>query len=219
MAAAAIFDLDGTLVSFELDIREWRRIMLGLMKGRGFDTEGLSLTTPTQEILDAAKGQAQRGSSLSYNGFQREAFAALDSLEIAGAASATMFPDSAEVLRRLKSAGIRLGMLTNSGRAAASLTLDRWDLSKYFEFVLTRDDTESMKPRPEGLSKAISLLGVRADQTYYIGDSRYDIMAAKLAGAKSVAVATGTYTAEHLKEEGADVVIGKLTELLTFFGV
>ena len=219
MAVAAIFDLDGTLVTFDLDIREWRKVILGLMEERGFETAGLTLTTPTQQILDAARDQGSPHSSLDYGGFRREAFAALDSLEVAGVATAVIFPDARQVLRRLKSGGVRLGMLTNSGRAAALKTLDRWDLGNFFEFVLTRDDTETMKPRPEGLTKAVSLLRVRADEAYYIGDSRYDIMAAREAGVKSVAVATGGYTEERLRDEGADVVIGGLSGLLNLFGV
>ena len=219
MTVAAIFDLDGTLVTFNFDIREWRRVLLDLMKRRGFDTAGVDDATPTQEILDDARGQVASRAPEEFERLRGEAFATLDRLELRGVSSATVFPDAAEVLRRLKSKGVRLCVLTNSGRAAASLSLKKSGLLGFFEFVLTRDDTETMKPRPEGLAKAVRMLGVRPDEAYYVGDSRYDIMAAKQLGAKSVGVATGNYEAERLRSEGADFVIESLSGLPGVLGV
>jgi HAD superfamily hydrolase (TIGR01509 family) len=219
MTVAAIFDLDGTLVTFKLDIREWRKVIIDVMNRRGFDTSGLELTTPTQQILDSAKAQAPASDLGRYEGLKQEAFSILDSMELEGAKSSSVFPGVDGVLRLLKSRGVRLGLLTNSGRAAASLTLTRWGLEGFFELVLTRDEIEAMKPRPEGLTKAVSMLGVRADQAYYIGDSLYDVIAAKGAGVKSVAVSTGNYTEERLRSGGADYVIPAIDELPKVLGV
>ena len=195
MAVAAIFDLDGTLVTFKLAIREWRRVIIDVMNRRGFDTSGLELTTPTQQILDSAKAQVSPEDSGRYESLRREAFSILDSLELEGAKSASVFPEAEGVLNLLKSSGFRIALLTNSGKAASSLSLAKWGLQGFFELVLTRDDTEAMKPRPEGLARAVRMLGVRPDQAYYVGDSLYDVAAAKGAGVKSVAVSTGNYTA------------------------
>ena len=215
MAAAAIFDLDGTLVTFKLDVREWRRVIIDVMRSRGFETSGLGASTPTQDILDSAKGQDPG----RYEGLKREAFSILDGLELEGARAATVFPGVGAVLQKLKSGGFRLGVLTNSGRAASSLSLGRWGLQGFFEFVLTRDDIDAMKPRPDGLNRAVRLLGVRPDQAYYVGDSVYDVIAARGAGVKSVAVATGSYSAERLAGEGAEFVIGSIAELPGVLGV
>jgi phosphoglycolate phosphatase len=213
MAVAAIFDLDGTLVTFNLDIKEWRKVLLDVMRKRGFATGTLGLSTPTQDILDYAKDQAGADNLSTYQSLRSEAFSILDALELDGAASATVFPDTTEVLGYLSSKGVRLGVLTNSGRRAASVSLKKAGIGRYFEFVLTRDDTEAMKPRPDGLSQAVTLLGVLPAEAYYIGDSRYDVEAAKLAGVKSVAVSTGNYSADSLKQLGANFVITSLSEL------
>ncbi len=218
MTVAAIFDLDGTLVTFNLDMSEWRKALLGLMEKRGFRTKGLGVTTPTQQILDAAKSQVASERPEKFDGLRREAFSVLDSMELRGASSATVFPGAVEALRRLKAEGVRLCVVTNSGRAAASRTLEKWGLNGFFEFVLTRDDTETMKPRPEGLLKAMKMLGVGPGGVYYVGDSRYDIMAAKQAGVKVVSVATGSYTPDRLRSEGADFVIEDLSELPGLLG-
>ena len=219
MVVAAIFDLDGTLVTFNLDIREWRAVIVDAMNRRGFDTAGLSLATPTQEILDIARARAPAGDSKAYESLRKEAFSILDSLELEGAKSATVFPGAEGVLKLLRSRGFRIGMLTNSGRASASLSLSKWGLEGLFEFVLTRDDIEAMKPRPEGLATAVRMLGIRPDEACYVGDSVYDVVAAKGAGVKSVGVATGNYTAGRLRKEGADWVISTLAELPEALGV
>lgn len=216
MAVAAIFDLDGTLVTFKLDIRAWRRVLLQLMRERGYDTAGVGEATPTQEILDYAKGQVAPG---GYEGLRGEAFSLLDRMELDGAESASVFPGAADVLELLRSRGVRLSVFTNSGKLAASSSLGRWDLLRFFEFVLTRDDVEAMKPRPDGLIRAAAMLGLPAAEVYYVGDSVYDIMAAKGAGMRAVAVATGNYAAERLKGQGADFVIVALSELPKVLGV
>ncbi len=219
MAVAAVFDLDGTLVTFNLDIQEWRRVLLDVLSKRGFDTGGLGLTTPTQEILDHARSQVVPERPEAYESLRREAFSVLDRLESEGVASASVFPDTVDTLRYLKSKGVRLCVLTNSGRKAASESLKKAGLSSFFEFVLTRDDTETMKPRPEGLLKAVAMLGLPAAETFYVGDSRYDVMAAKQAGVRSVAVATGNYTVETLKGMGADFAITSISQLPTALGI
>jgi pyrophosphatase PpaX len=179
----------------------------------------LGLTTPTQDILDSAKNQAGDANPGAYESLRKEAYSVLDSLEIESAASATVFPDAAETLTYLRSKGVRLCVVTNSGRKAASESLKKSGLGGFFEFVLTRDDIETMKPRPEGLVRAVARLGVSQGDVVYVGDSRYDIMASKQAGVKSVAVATGNYPMDRLKEMGADFVITSLSQLREVLGV
>jgi HAD superfamily hydrolase (TIGR01509 family) len=219
MAVAVIFDLDGTLVTFHFDVQGTRRVLLDEMEKRGYDTTGLNLTTPTQNLLDSALGQSAGKGQAAYEDLHRSFFEILDRFELASARSTVPFPETAEALRYLRSRGVRLAVLTNSGRKAAFDSLRRAGLLEYFEFVLTRDDTETMKPRPEGVAKAATLLGLPKASTYYVGDSPYDISAAKRAGMKVVSVATGNYSLERLRSEGADYVISSISELRGVLGV
>ncbi len=219
MAAAAILDLDGTLVTFHFNFQEWRRALLAELSRRGFDTTGLTLTTPTQTILDAARSQIPPGRPGSYEALRKDAFAILDGFEIESASKSVVIPGAKEALDRLRAKGVRMAVLTNSGRKAASESLRRAGLAGEFEFVLTRDDTEFMKPRPEGVIMAVAMLGLPPGEIYYVGDSPLDIPAAREAGVRVVSVATGSYSAERLKGEGADFVISSLSELPAVMGV
>jgi phosphoglycolate phosphatase-like HAD superfamily hydrolase len=76
-----------------------------------------------------------------------------------------------------------------------------------------------MKPRPEGLLMAVTLLSLPKESVYYVGDSTFDVMAAKAAGVKIVSVTTGNYSAERLRSQGADYVISSVSELTVVMGV
>jgi HAD superfamily hydrolase (TIGR01509 family) len=218
MVVAAIFDIDGTLVTFRFDAEGVRTALIGELKARGVDTSGLDLSSPTQTILDAAKVRMPPGEE-GYPDYRKKAFDILDGFELRDIASTKPFPGIAEVLAGLKAKGVRLAVVTNSGRKAATRSLAIAGLLGIFEFVLTRNDTESMKPRPEGLLQAVSMLSLPKDNVYYIGDTPYDVMAAKGAGVKSVSVTTGSYAPDRLSSEGPDFVISSISELDRVLGI
>ena len=61
MTVAAVFDIDGTLVTFTFDVRGTRKALLDEVQRRRMDTSGLDLTTPTQKILDHAVEEIASG--------------------------------------------------------------------------------------------------------------------------------------------------------------
>jgi HAD superfamily hydrolase (TIGR01549 family) len=214
LTKAAIFDVDGTLVTFKFDVKGTRRAIIAEAMKRGFDTLELGLTTPTQRILESARAQVPaRRSSLEFEALKASVYGILDDFEVESSRAASLFPGTLEVLGRLTAKGLTLAVLTNSGRRATDEMFRREGLDGYFAYVLTRDEVEAMKPRPEGLLKAVRLLGLPAGDVCYVGDSPYDIEAARLAGVKSVSVATGNYGAQQLRVEGADEVLDSMAAL------
>ena len=73
-------------------------------------------------------------------------------------------------------------------------------------------DVEHAKPAPDLLLKAAGLLHVDPAETWYVGDSRWDMVAAKAADMRAIAVQTGATTAESLVEAGADVIYPTMAE-------
>jgi len=220
LTAAAIFDIDGTLVTFTFDVQRSREALLREMSARGFSTERLGLATPTQLIIDAAHDQVARGQvEADFEALRKRFYDILDGFELASVSTTSVLPGVSESLTYLKSRGVRLAVLTNSGRKAAAKALERAGLTRMFEFVLTRDETLSLKPRPEGLKMAVLMLGVPTGDVYYIGDSTMDIIAARAAGLKLISVATGSYSGDRLRKEGAELVVSSLEELPRVIGV
>jgi HAD superfamily hydrolase (TIGR01549 family) len=212
--SGVLFDIDGTLVTFNFDVQGSRRALFAELSQLGFDVSALNLTSPTQSVIDAAREQVTSGRVKADFGLVRKRlFSILDEFELESGKSVSAFPEARDVLASLRIKSVKLGVLTNSGRRAASRILDSSALSGFFDFVLTRDDVDAMKPRPEGVNRALALFALPKEKVVYVGDSPYDIMAAKAAGLKVISVATGNYTPERLRNEGADGVVGSLGEL------
>jgi len=88
-------------------------------------------------------------------------------------------------------------------------------LEQFFDIVVGSDDTERHKPDPAPLEHALGLLGAARDKSVYVGDSPFDIRAAKGAGMHSVAVTWGgIHPRERLEAEQPDAVVESAEELL-----
>jgi pyrophosphatase PpaX len=120
-----------------------------------------------------------------------------------------------DVLVRLKDEGRRLGIVTAKRRATVELAFARIPLGHLFEVVVGGDATERHKPDPQPLQKALELMGAQPDEAAYVGDSPFDIAAAKAAGVHAVAVTWGRiHTRERLEAEEPDAVVDTAEELL-----
>ena len=120
------------------------------------------------------------------------------------------------MLPRLREEGRRLGIVTAKLRATVRLAFDRLpELEQNFEVVVTAEDTERHKPDPAPLLYAATQLGAAQADCAYVGDSPFDVRAAKAAGMYAVAVTWGgIHARSRLEEEEPDVVVDSAEELL-----
>lgn len=86
------------------------------------------------------------------------------------------------LLKRLKSSGCQLGIVTSKTRAEFAADFSVFGIDGYFEYIVCADDTQKHKPHPEPLLKYMALAGCTGEETLYIGDSPYDIECAQKAG-------------------------------------
>jgi pyrophosphatase PpaX len=101
------------------------------------------------------------------------------------------------------------------GRATVDVTFEVLPLRGYFGTVVTADDTERHKPDPEPLLLVLERLGADVADAAYVGDSPFDIRAAKAAGMIAVAVAWGgIHPLSRLEAERPDHVVHAPQELL-----
>jgi pyrophosphatase PpaX len=114
------------------------------------------------------------------------------------------------VLERLHAEGRRLGIVTAKRRETVELAFARLPLRDYFETIVAADDTPRQKPDPEPILLALERLGVRAGDAAYIGDSPFDVGAARAAGVRAIGV---TWGGIHTMDD-ADVVVSTPEELL-----
>lgn len=100
-------------------------------------------------------------------------------------------PWTGRALRRLRSSGVRLGLVTASTRAVVEPNLRRLNLEDLFEVVRCSDEVARSKPWPDALLEALDELAVAAADTVYVGDTTVDLEMARAAGAPFVAVGVG----------------------------
>jgi pyrophosphatase PpaX len=120
-----------------------------------------------------------------------------------------------DVLVRLREEGRRLGIVTAKRRSTVELAFDRVPLGHLFETIVGGDETERHKPDPEPLLLAAERLGADPAETAYVGDSPFDVRAAKAAGMFAVAVTWGRiHDQVRLESEQPDAIVDTAEELL-----
>jgi pyrophosphatase PpaX len=125
------------------------------------------------------------------------------------------FWEVVEVLPRLRAEGRRLGIVTAKRHPTVQLAFDRLPgLEANFEVVVGAEDTERHKPDPAPILEALTRMNASADDAAYVGDSPFDVRAAKAAGVYAVAVAWGgIHGADALAREEPDVLVRHAEEL------
>jgi pyrophosphatase PpaX len=116
---------------------------------------------------------------------------------------------------RLKDEGRRLGIVSAKRRATIELAFAKIPLAHLFDVVVGGDETTRHKPQPEPLLLAAERLGVDPADCAYVGDSPFDIRAAKAADMHAVAVSWGgIHPRERLEREEPDAIVDTAEELL-----
>jgi len=120
-----------------------------------------------------------------------------------------------DVLATLKQEGRRLGIVTAKRRQTVALAFAHVSIEHLFDVVVGSDDTERHKPDPDPILHALDRLGAAAEDAVYVGDSPFDIRAAKAAGVHAVAVTWGgIHSHERLAAEEPDAIVHSAEELL-----
>jgi len=119
-----------------------------------------------------------------------------------------------DVLVRLHADGRRLGVVTAKRRSTVELAFASVPVAHLFETVVGGDETENHKPDPEPLLLAAERMAVTPADCAYVGDSPFDIRAAKAAGMFAVAVTWGRiHDRAKLEREEPDAIVDTAEEL------
>jgi len=122
------------------------------------------------------------------------------------------FPGVVDLLQELHEEGRKLGIVTAKRRLTVDLALSRVPLAPYFDTIVTAELTERHKPDPEPVLLALERLNADPEQAAYVGDSPFDMGAARGAGVRAVGVTWGgIYARDALAD--ADVLVDSPEEL------
>lgn len=97
------------------------------------------------------------------------------------------FPGIAEAMETLRQRGMRLGLVTGKGPRSAAISLRRLGLAEAFDVIEVGSPEGAVKP--EAIRRILAHWGVAPERAAYVGDTAYDVEAAREAGVFPLAAA------------------------------
>jgi HAD superfamily hydrolase (TIGR01509 family) len=210
-APAFLFDLDGTLIDsvyqhviawraalsrLDIDLSVWRIHRRIGMSGGLFVSALLRETGRTLSEADIAMLQRAHGEEY-----------------LAQADSVRALPGATELLAALTGRGVPWAIATSGYRATAGHALGMLGLPEDAPMI-TRDMVRHAKPDPDLFLAAAALLGVDPRHAMVVGDSVWDLLAARRAGSLGIGLLSGGYGREELERAGAYRVYSDPADLL-----
>jgi phosphoglycolate phosphatase len=210
-ARLIIFDVDGTLVDSQATIVACAR---QAFSAEGLHppsaeavrrTVGLSLTEAMavllgreDPVLAARIAQGYRDAFLEYR--------------LTSAYQEPMFPGARAILERLRELDVAMGVATGKAMRGLRQVIERHALEGFF-LTLQTADLHPSKPHPAMVRAAMAEAGAAPGETVMVGDTTFDILMARAAGAGGIGVSWGNHPADELEAAGAVAVLDSFADL------
>jgi HAD superfamily hydrolase (TIGR01509 family) len=206
-----VFDLDGTLIdSVYQHVIAWRaalsRLDIDLSVWRIHRRIGMSGGLFVSALARETGRTLSSGDIQLIQQVHQEEY-------LAQAGSVRPLPGAAELLAALTERQVPWAIATSGYRATAQHALAMLGLAGDAPMV-TRDLVRHAKPDPDLFLAAAALLGVNPQHAFVVGDSVWDLLAARRAAAIGIGVMSGGYGREELERAGAYRVYADPAELL-----
>ncbi|MFB0505232.1 MAG: HAD family hydrolase [Thermodesulfobacteriota bacterium] len=207
---AVILDFDGTLAELNLDFSAMKEKILNLIEEYGIARdclrEGYIL-----EIIDEVTSVLLKKDRPLAELFAEKAQKMLREKELEAASESRLLPGVESMLRNLRSAGVKVGIITRNCDGAVRRICAH--IESLCDAFLSRDSVERVKPDPRHLATLLDRLGVTVEGAIMVGDHPMDILAGKRVGMRTVGVLTGRTTRDQFLETGADYVLESASQL------
>jgi beta-phosphoglucomutase len=207
---AVIWDVDGTLVdTAELHFQAWEKVARQL--GKPFTRADFAATFGRRnpEILDQLFGNELSEQDVADLGFLKE-----ELYRAAARMGVDLLPGVRPLLQGLHAAGFLQAVGSSAPRQNLDLILSMTQTDKFFDAVVSSEDTQRGKPDPQVFLVAAAKLGVPPSRSLVIEDAVAGVQAAKAAGMKCIAVRfVGHHSEEKLGVAGADRVVETLEKV------
>jgi phosphoglycolate phosphatase len=212
--ALIIFDLDGTLVDTSEDLAaslNFAVTPLGIEALSVAETVALvgeGLSRLIEKILEPL-------GLMEYCAITMKKF--LEHYSVHLTDKSKPYPGVAKSLESLKKSGVAMAVLSNKREDLSRRLLDALGLAGYFALIAGSDTVPEKKPSPEAVRFVLRKFGCEPADALMVGDSSYDIEAARNAGVKVAAAAWGFRARETLS--GADYLIESMEDLFPVLGL
>ena len=205
-----IFDADGTLVDsvyffVEVYYEAYKRLGLTIARSRIQKVIGMGCDKAIP-LLSSHEWYEKHGEELRHTAVTLYKEIYLGRVEL--------FPHAEELCVHLKSLGISLALASSSSAEVVDEYLGLFSRNTIFDFVNTASDNIRTKPDPDIFLDIIEKGNFDKNNSFVVGDSTWDIQAARRAHLACVCVLTGGYHSDELRREGAAEIYDDVSHLL-----
>jgi HAD superfamily hydrolase (TIGR01509 family) len=202
--AGVLFDVDGTLVdSNYLHALSWSRALRDAGEWAPMNAihrlVGMGGDQLVTELLGHECPEAQKARPARYEEFKGDMIA---------------FPHAADLLRQVHQLGLGVVLATSAPENELRLLRELLAADDAIDAATSADDVKASKPSPEVFVTAMAAGAIDPKRAIAVGDSIWDVQAARAAGIGCIALESGGFSQHELSEEGALFVYRDAKELL-----
>lgn len=212
---AVVFDLDGTIASFNLDYMTVRAEVRAYLVRSGIPASVLATNESIFDMLKKAeiffKNSGKSGRT--FNKVRKEASGIAEKYELEAAKTTGLLPGVPEALETLKKMHLKIGLCTINSDKSTNYILKRFGISKFFDAVTPRNKVKFVKPNTEHLEATLKSLHVGPKQAILVGDGTRDMRCARELNVIAVGLPTGINSEKDLIVSGANFFISSIADL------
>ncbi len=195
---AVLWDLDGTLLDSKQSIRDTMNTVLAERGLPTFSREELDalIGHPLRDILATKTKDVAAVEAMTHR--YRAAY------NESGWVTVRLAEGLPEILERLRQEGVLTAVVTSKGQHETEVLLVDLGVAHLFDAIVGDDDVRPLKPDPAPVRAALTLLGgVPTERAVMVGDTTFDVGAARAAGVACIGVLWGTHDRKTLLASAA----------------
>ena len=209
MFDAVIFDWDGTLAdTHRFVVNSFQRVLKGF--GCNVSDEFLE-----KRIGIGARNMFKEALEATNMPFDEKTIEKLlekkIEIQVKLTENVNLFDGTVDLLDSLHNK-VKMALATMSNRMVINKLLTEKGIGKYFDEVITADEVLQPKPNPEVFLKCATKLRCSPVKCVVVEDSIFGVKAAKEAKMKCIAIPTGAYSIEELREQKPDLIVNSINE-------
>ncbi len=217
---AVVFDLDGTIATFNVDYKSVRADVRSLLIDAGVPAFDLSTNEAVFEMLGKTeiflrnRGKPEK----TIEDIRGRALDIAEDYELEAAKSTSLLPGAVETLKAIREMKLKIGLCTINSQRSVNHILERFRITDYFDAIVPREKVRHVKPSKEHLEAVLDLLHIDPKDIMAVGDGTSDMRCARELGAMAVGLPTGVSSQENLIRAGANYIITSIIDLAALIG-
>jgi HAD superfamily hydrolase (TIGR01509 family) len=206
-----IFDVDGTLVdSNDLHVEAWQEAFRRYGKEVAFNDVRRQIGKGGDQLMPVFCSPEE----LENYGSELEQYRG-DLFKSDYLPRVKPFPKVRELFERIKADGLQIALASSAKEDELETHKKNLGIEELLETATSADDVEKSKPNPDIFQAALTgLKNVKPEESVVVGDTPYDVIAAKKAGIQTIGLLSGGFKEEDLRQAGAVEIYRDAADLL-----